>query len=91
MLSIIVGLVLLMALAYLGWSIIWVAPLVAGVVALMSGLDVFDTYTGTYMTGLVGFVTEVVPNLLTGSDFRKVDGRNGCSEIRCQEGNADHW
>ncbi len=26
-----------MALAYLGWSIIWVAPLATGVVALMSG------------------------------------------------------
>lgn len=56
MLSILIGLILLIALAYLGWSIIWVAPLAAGVVALLSGLDVYSTYTDTYMTGLVNFV-----------------------------------
>lgn len=32
MFSIIVGLVLLMLLAYLGWSIIWIAPLVSAIV-----------------------------------------------------------
>ena len=56
MLCILIGLVMLMALAYLGWSILWVAPLAAGVVALLSGLDVFETYTGPYMERLVGFV-----------------------------------
>ena len=56
MLCILIGLVMLMALAYLGWSILWVAPLAAGVVALLSGLDVFETYTGPYMERLVGLV-----------------------------------
>ncbi|MCK1981387.1 MULTISPECIES: GntP family permease [Peribacillus] len=80
MLSIIVGLVLLMALAYLGWSIIWVAPLVAGVVALMSGLDVFDTYTGTYMTGLVGFVQKWFPIFLLGAIFGKLMEETGAAK-----------
>ncbi|MFS0765660.1 GntP family permease [Peribacillus phoenicis] len=80
MLSIIVGLVLLMALAYLGWSIIWVAPLVAGVVALMSGLDVFETYTGTYMTGLVGFVQKWFPIFLLGAIFGKLMEETGAAK-----------
>ncbi|WP_350299988.1 GntP family permease [Peribacillus frigoritolerans] len=80
MLSIIVGLVLLMALAYLGWSIIWVAPLVAGVVGLMSGLDVFDTYTGTYMTGLVGFVQKWFPIFLLGAIFGKLMEETGAAK-----------
>ncbi|MCT4479088.1 GntP family permease [Peribacillus frigoritolerans] len=80
MLSIILGLVLLMALAYLGWSIIWVAPLVAGVVALMSGLDVFDTYTGTYMTGLVGFVQKWFPIFLLGAIFGKLMEETGAAK-----------
>lgn len=53
MTSIIVGLILLMVLAYLGWSIIWIAPLVAGLVALMNGIDLLPAYTETYMTGFV--------------------------------------
>lgn len=80
MLSIIVGLVLLMALAYLGWSIIWVAPVVAGVVALMSGLNVFDTYTGTYMTGLVGFVQKWFPIFLLGAVFGKLMEETGAAK-----------
>ena len=80
MLSIIVGLVLLMALAYLGWSIVWVAPLAAAVVALMSGLDVFDMYTGTYMEGLVGFVQKWFPIFLLGAVFGKLMEETGAAK-----------
>lgn len=80
MLSIIVGLVMLMALAYLGWSIIWVAPLAAGVVALLSGLDVFDMYTGTYMEGLVGFVQKWFPIFLLGAVFGKLMEETGAAK-----------
>ncbi|AXI08515.1 transporter [Oceanobacillus zhaokaii] len=79
MLSILVGLVMLMALAYLGWSIIWVAPLAAGVVALLSGLDVFDTYTGTYMDGLVNFVKAWFPIFLLGAVFGKLMEKTGAA------------
>ncbi|MFS0784589.1 GntP family permease [Bacillus sp. 1P06AnD] len=80
MISILVGLILLMALAYLGWSIIWVAPVVAGVVALMSGLNVFDTYTGTYMEGLVGFVQKWFPIFLLGAVFGKLMEETGAAK-----------
>ncbi len=80
MLSIIAGLVLLMALAYLGWSIIWVAPLAAAVVALLSGLDVFDMYTGTYMEGLVGFVKDWFPIFLFGAIFGKLMEETGAAK-----------
>ncbi|REB10984.1 GntP family permease [Sporosarcina sp. BI001-red] len=80
MLSIVVGLVLLMALAYLGWSIIWVAPIAAGVVALMSGLNVYDTYTGTYMSGLVGFVKSWFPIFLLGAIFGKLMEETGAAK-----------
>lgn len=80
MLSIAVGLILLMALAYLGWSIIWVAPIAAGVVALMSGLDVYETYTGTYMSGLVGFVKSWFPIFLLGAIFGKLMEETGAAK-----------
>ena len=81
MLSILIGLVMLMALAYLGWSILWVAPLAAGVVALLSGLDVFDTYTGPYMEGLVGFVKSWFPIFLLGAVFREINGKDRSCKI----------
>ena len=71
---------MLMALAYLGWSIIWVAPLAAGVVALISGLDVFDMYTGTYMEGLVGFVQKWFPIFLLGAVFGKLMEETGAAK-----------
>lgn len=79
MLSIIVGLVLLMALAYFGWSIIWVAPLAAAVVAIMSGLDFFDMYTLTYMDGLVDFVRKWFPIFLLGAVFGKLMEETGAA------------
>jgi H+/gluconate symporter-like permease len=72
MTSIIIGLLLLMFLAYLGWSIIWIAPLVAGLVALMSGLDLLPAYTETYMTGFVNFAKEWFPVFLFGAIFGKL-------------------
>lgn len=85
MLSIIIGLVMLMTLAYLGWSILWVAPLAAGVVALLSGLDVFDTYTGPYMEGLVGFVKDWFPIFLLGAVFGKLMETTGAAKSVAQK------
>ena len=39
MIGIIIGLALLMYLAYRGMSIIWIAPICAGIVALTGGLN----------------------------------------------------
>jgi len=80
MLSIVIGLVLLMVLAYLGWSIIWVAPIVAGVVALLSGLDLMHTYTDTYMGGFVDFTKKWFPIFLLGAVFGKLMEETGAAK-----------
>lgn len=72
MLGIILGLIVLMVLAYLGWSIIWVAPIAAGVVALTGGLDLLDAYKDTYMGGFVGFAQAWFPVFLLGAIFGKL-------------------
>lgn len=72
MFGIILGLVVLMGLAYLGWSIIWVAPIAAGVVALTGGLDLLDAYTNTYMSGFVNFAKNWFPVFMLGAIFGKL-------------------
>lgn len=72
MLGIIFGLILLMVLAYMGWSIIWVAPIAAGVVALTGGLDLLDAYTNTYMEGFVGFAKQWFPVFMLSAVFGKL-------------------
>ncbi|NJP37373.1 GntP family permease [Alkalicoccus luteus] len=72
MLGIFLGLLLIMGLAYAGWSIIWVAPIAAGVVALTGGLDLLDAYTNTYMDGFVGFARDWFPVFMLGAIFGKL-------------------
>ncbi|WP_233192584.1 GntP family permease [Sporosarcina sp. P2] len=72
MLGIFIGLVLLMVLAYRGWSIIWIAPICAGIVALFGGLNLLDAYTDTYMTGFVNFAKQWFPVFLLGAIFGKL-------------------
>ncbi|MDR5659110.1 GntP family permease [Serpentinicella sp. ANB-PHB4] len=77
--GIILGLALLMFLAYKGMSIIWIAPLCALVVALTGGLDLLPAYTDTYMTGLVGFARSWFPAFLLGAIFGKVMDESGAA------------
>ncbi|ARI75624.1 GntP family permease [Halobacillus mangrovi] len=72
MLGILLGLVVLMALAYMGWSIIWVAPIAAGVVAVTGGLDLLDAYKDTYMSGFVDFAKSWFPVFMLGAIFGKL-------------------
>ena len=72
MLGIILGLAVLMFLAYRGWSILWIAPISAGVVALTGGLDLLDAYKGTYMEGFVGFAKQWFPVFMLGAIFGKL-------------------
>ncbi len=72
MIGIFVGLVLLMFLAFKGNSIVWVAPLCAAFVALTGGLNVLETYTGAYMSGLAGYLTTWFPAFFLGSVYGKV-------------------
>ncbi|MGB0088816.1 MAG: GntP family permease [Planifilum fulgidum] len=72
MLGILLGLAVLMVLAYRGWSIIWIAPVSAGVVALTGGLDLLDAYKDTYMGGFVGFARQWFPVFMLGAVFGKL-------------------
>ncbi|GAK03921.1 D-beta-hydroxybutyrate permease [Geomicrobium sp. JCM 19037] len=72
MIGILIGIAVLMILAYRGWSIIWVAPIAAGVVALTGGLDLLDAYAGTYMSGFVDFAKQWFPVFMLGAIFGKL-------------------
>jgi H+/gluconate symporter-like permease len=72
LLGIFIGLVLLMFLAYRGWSIIWMAPICAGVVAAFGGLDLLEAYTGPYMEGFVSFAKSWFPVFMLGAIFGKL-------------------
>ncbi|SMB79326.1 H+/gluconate symporter [Pasteurella testudinis DSM 23072] len=72
MLGILLGLTIIIVLAFLGWSIIWVAPIAAGVVALFGGLDLLTAYTGDYMSGFVGFAKTWFPIFMLGAIFGKL-------------------
>lgn len=80
MISILIGLGLLMLLAYLGWSIIWIAPLVSGAVAIMSGMDLLPAYTDTYMQGFVDFAKDYFPIFLFGAIFGKLMEDTGAAQ-----------
>ncbi|WP_164215963.1 GntP family permease [Virgibacillus sp. YIM 98842] len=80
MFGIILGLIVLMVLAYLGWSIIWVAPIAAGIVALTGGLDLLEAYTGTYMSGFVGFAQQWFPVFMLSAIFGKLMDDSGMAK-----------
>ena len=78
--GIFLGLGLLMYLAFKGYSIIWVAPLAAAVVALTGGLDIISTYMGPYMTGFVGFVKAWFPAFLLSAIFGNMMETTGAAK-----------
>lgn len=80
MFGIILGLIVLMVLAFMGWSIIWVAPIAAGIVALTGGLDLLDAYTNTYMSGFVGFAQKWFPVFMLSAIFGKLMDDTGMAK-----------
>lgn len=52
MYGILIGLILMMFLAFKGFSIVWVAPFSAGVVAMLGGLEIMDSFTGPFMVSV---------------------------------------
>lgn len=84
MLGIVLGLVLLIILAYRGWSIIWIAPICAGVVAIFGGLDLLDAYTNTYMQGFVDFTKSWFPVFMLGAIFGKLMEYSGMAQSVAQ-------
>jgi len=85
MLGIFIGLALLMYLAYRGWSIIWIAPICAMVVALFGGVELLPAYTESYMGGFVGFAKSWFPVFMLGAIFGKLMEDTGAAK------SVAHW
>lgn len=80
MLGIILGLALLMFLAYRGMSIIWIAPICAMLVAVTGGLGLLPAYTDAYMSGFVGFAKAWFPVFMLGAIFGKIMDESGAAK-----------
>ena len=70
--GIFLGLVLLIALAYRGYSIIWVAPVCAVLVALLGGMNLLDAYMGDYMRGAADYIVSWFPAFFLGAVYGKI-------------------
>ncbi len=72
LIGIILGLLLLIVLAYKGHSIIWVAPVCAVLVALLSGLDLLQAYLGDYIGGTAAYIVSWFPAFFLGAVYGKI-------------------
>ncbi|HVZ51387.1 MAG TPA: GntP family permease [Pseudolabrys sp.] len=75
--GILLGLALLMWLAYRGWSILLVSPLAALIVAAFSNEPLLANWTQTFMQGAARFVAQWFPLFLLGGLFGKLMGDTG--------------
>ena len=72
LLGIILSLGFLIYLAYRGYSIIWVAPVCAVIVALLGGLNILDAIMGDYLSGAAGYVVSWFPVFFLGAVYGKI-------------------
>lgn len=70
--GILVGLVVLIALAYKGHSIIWVAPLCAMLVAAFGCKNLLDAYLVDYMKGVADYIVSWFPAFFLGAVYGKI-------------------
>jgi H+/gluconate symporter-like permease len=75
--GILLGLALLMWLAYRGVSVLLVSPLAALVAAIFSGEPILAHWTQTFMAGAARFVAQWFPMFLLGGLFGKLMGDSG--------------
>lgn len=75
--GILLALVLLIWLAYRGWSILLLAPAAAIVTAAASGEPLLAHWTQTFMGGAAGFVAQFFPLFLLGALFGKLMDDSG--------------
>jgi len=72
LLGILIGLGLLVWLAFRGWSVLLLAPLGALVAALFAGEPVLAHWTQTFMNGAAHFLAQFFPLFLLGALFGKL-------------------
>src|ERR1700739_3863697 len=72
LLGILVGLGLLILLAFRGWSVLLLAPLAALIAALFSREPLLAHWTQTFMGSAAGFIAQFFPLFLLGALFGKL-------------------
>ncbi len=72
LLGILVGLAILIALAFRGWSILLLAPIAALVTAMFSGEPLLAHWTQVFMQSGAGFIAQFFPLFLLGALFGKL-------------------
>lgn len=77
LIGILVGLALLMWLAYRGVSVLLVAPVAALIAAAFSGEPLLAHWTQTFMSGAARFVAQWLPMFVLGGLFGKLMGDSG--------------
>ena len=77
LLGILLGLALLVGLAFRGWSVLGLAPLAALVAAAFSGEPLLAHWTQTFMGSAAGFVAQFFPLFLLGALFGKLMDDSG--------------
>ena len=77
LLGILLGLGLLVWLAFRGWSVLGLAPLAALVAAAFSGQPLLAHWTQTFMGAAAGFVAQFFPLFLLGALFGKLMDDSG--------------
>ncbi|MBU3161734.1 GntP family permease [Clostridium frigoris] len=78
--GILLSLVLLMYMAYKGFSVIVFAPIFALLAAIFSGLNVLPTYTEIFLPNLGKYVTVYFPFFLLGAIFGKTMEQSGAAK-----------
>lgn len=79
LIGIIIALILLVVLAMKGHSLILIAPLLAILVAIFSGMNVIETLTGPYMQGFAKYATNYFLIFMFGSVFGKIMETSGAA------------
>jgi len=72
LLGILIGLLLLIALAYRGWSILLLAPAAALIAAATAGEPLLAHWTQTFMASAAHFLGQFFPLFLLGALFGKL-------------------
>ena len=72
LLGILLGLGLLVALAFRGWSVLLLGPAAALIAALLAGEPLLAHWTQTFMGSAAGFIGQFFPLFLLGALFGKL-------------------
>ena len=84
LLGILLGLGLLIALAFRGWTILLLAPIAALVAAAFAGEPLLASWTQTFMNTAAGFIAQFFPLFLLGALFGKLMDDSGSVESIAQ-------